>query len=106
MRNRLTIAWIGLFLAACATTRQYEEKLEAWVGRSDSDLVVKWGAPVATFSQGNGIQLYEYQKIDRETREKSARTVAGYEPSCRTFFLIKDGKVVGWKWEGENCRSK
>jgi hypothetical protein len=106
MRRGIALIIAATLIAACATTRRYQEKLEAWVGRSDSELVVKWGAPTSTFTQGNGVQLYEYEKIDHETREKSARTVAGYQPSCRTFFEIKDGKVIGWKWEGENCRAK
>ena len=101
------LAIVGLaLLGACATTRRYQEKLQGWVGRPSTELLAQWGTPTSTTSNPDGSQNFVYTTINEETLEKTARNVAGYTPSCRTTFQIRRGTVSGWKWDGQNCRSK
>lgn len=94
-----------LLVAGCATTRRYQAMLQGWVGRPTTELISQWGTPTSTSNLADGSQLFVYSQIDEETREKTARNLAGYTPSCRTTFQVRQGTVVGWKWDGKNCRT-
>lgn len=103
---RILVTISILLTAACATTRRYQEKLQGWVGRPSTELIAEWGPPTSTSTLPDGSQLYLYRIVDEETLEKTGRNLAGYTPSCRTTFQVRQGVVAGWKWDGQNCRAK
>jgi len=115
------------FLAGCATTANYEQTLNAWVGESADNLVRSWGAPTSTFHMpsGNDVYIYEHSESGAYTVPVGApppvqpapgyvvpgqaavtgSQVISYTKWCRTEFEISGGRIVRWNWHGNACRA-
>ncbi len=110
-------------LAACATERRYEEQLDAWIGASERELVESWGPPDSVYEledtryltyvvdrivvlPGTGPRYYGGIDDDRYY----AFPLGGFDPRvinqfCKTSFSLVDGAIVGWRWDGNDCRA-
>ena len=53
-------ATLILLLPACATSEKYGEKLDSWVGHSESELVASWGPPDDVYIAPNGDRTLSY----------------------------------------------
>lgn len=51
---------LSVFLAACATTANYEKVLSSWVGSNVDNLIMKWGPPANSYPLSNGSRVLEY----------------------------------------------
>jgi hypothetical protein len=106
--------WLSaLAVLGCATTRGYERKLEAWIGKPKASLLANWGEPSQVVKLDSGREIVEYRRMDEEHgRLDSPRQIAaekkGAPPvGCRTQFLIDpEGQVERWKWVGDHCVAK
>ena len=116
MLERLAISRIGTFflatvcfgMAACITTRNYEETLNSWKGRSEVRLVEFWGPPTETFNSGNH-KFLVYQVSQTAAFESMKNYSSGSrdyskELFCTTVFELFDGHVVESATKGNNCR--
>lgn len=121
-----------MFLVACATEQKYDNKLSAWVGKSEASLVSKWGNPSATRILDNGDKVITYTKandvyVPSEYYVYNPNMIPGeditygpfmgdynftpyaqafgyqVERICQTAFLIQNGMITGWKWRGNDC---
>lgn len=120
----LWMACVVVLLSGCATTAKYEQMLSAWVGASELDLYRTWGPPnnqyeaagskfVSFMRQG---QMWvpgtapSYQTIF--TGNSAFTQAVGGSPAynialtCQTTFEIRQGKVVGSRWQGNNCTAQ
>lgn len=98
-----------LFLAGCATTAKYEAELAQWGGRSQTELRASWGEPTKILTASSGHLVYEYQQEDwwpANSLAEGHRSALIHERRrwCTTMFVIEQGRVVGWSWDGNNCR--
>ena len=124
---------LTLLLFACATSEKYDRKLNAWVGKSEQDLVMSWGRPSAVKYVNANVKIFTYTKINdfyfpseyylyNEEFEPddtiyaplmneynftpfSQLTDNEVETFCKTSFIIKDNRVSAWKWHGNDCVS-
>lgn len=101
-----------LAVVGCATTRRYERKLDAWIGKPKSALLNAWGTPGQVIALDGGKEIVEYRRADeahgrRDLERQIALEKKGAPPvGCRTQFLIgPDGQVERWKWIGDHCVS-
>lgn len=62
MRALVTVALAGLLLAGCATTANYEAKLNTWVGSNADMLVESWGPPDRSYALSDGSKVLEYDR--------------------------------------------
>lgn len=100
-----------IFLSACASTQDYEAHLSSWVGQSEQALVAKWGAPDNVYISPDKSRILTYQKDKIVTKTNLFYYPSIEEPytptieqlSCKTSFTIKEGKIIQWRWEGNNC---
>ena len=121
-----------LFLLACATPAKYDRRLQSWVGKSEEELLRKWGAPgaskylsgkekVITYTRAENIYVPSEFYIYNQGLEPSEDVlyapfvneydfspfgqIFGYEVKnyCQTSFFIRNGIISGWKWKGNNC---
>ena len=125
-----------IVLFACATPQKYNEKLNSMIGVSKEDLIKNFGKPSAAKILNNGDTILAYTFVDDvfvpsefytynqgneiyeedglfspflSTYEFSNNPgVIGYEAKyiCKTLFLLKNNKVIAWKWQGNNCVAK
>ncbi len=123
-------------LFACAGTEQYNQKLNSFIGLPQSELIAKMGKPSAKKIVNDYTEVWAYTKVDKifvpsefytynqgnEIYEEDGLFSPflstylfsnnagdlGYEAKyiCKTLFLIQEGKVIAWKWQGNDCNDK
>ncbi len=117
-----------LALAGCATANSdnYAAGLKEWVGQSELSLYEGWGTPDNTLYLTPDEKVVTYAKtfakpVDDETEPYSnevyypAITTDSYGyPSngnfttyyCRTSFTIRNGTVISYSFNGDDCVSR
>ncbi len=106
----LLLAAIGCSVAACATTGAYERSLDAWKGRSNTDLVQARGAPAETFDS-NGHTFLVYLSSTIVPFSFMPNTIGAHADHtkskfCTTVFDTAGGVVVDWAIKGNDCANE
>ncbi len=119
-RIALSATLFAVLIAGCATETGYRERLAAWQGASEGDLVEAWGVPDGFYEAPDGARYLTYRRertsyfpgtpgstyVDPVTG--SVQTVPGQpgvlrQSSCKTTFKIVDGSVESWRYTGNAC---
>lgn len=124
MYKKLIMPIFLILICGCASTKNYEMKLDSWLGHSANELVSSWGYPQSSLVAPNGNTVYIYGNsgsYGMPSQTNSTYNVVGntiYGNSyttggqtinfwCRTFFEVNESKkIISWKWEGNNCISE
>ncbi|RYZ82508.1 MAG: hypothetical protein EOP04_21895, partial [Proteobacteria bacterium] len=132
MMKLILMTSLTVIAASCATTKsplrpkhgKFEKDANATVGMSLKDLIKQMGYPERTLKSPDGNEVYEYQK-NNGTEVTSESAGGGYtipsgfgaglgssssktsskvsNLSCVTWFELKEAKVVGVTWKGNDC---
>lgn len=122
--KKIILGLILAGLAACATEANYVKKLDALVGSPESALIDAWGVPSGVYETG-GVRYLAYRR-DRSVTvpgiapsyhttvigDTAYTTVTGgtgpstYTNSCETTFKIRAGRVEGYSYRGDGCKSR
>ena len=94
-RFRIALAALSLTLVTgCATETKFRRMLDGWVGKRDSDLVVRMGPPEKSFVAADGSKVLQW------TAEHDLVM------HCTMNFVISPaGKVASYSFDGNSCRS-
>ena len=112
-------------ISGCAAIRhaKYEKTLIGFVGFSEPALISSWGLPTKTDElAGKKYLTYTYSRqVHFAAMAPSYNTrcngsscystpVGGSSASdvtffCTTTFVLESGKVISWRWRGNDCRS-
>jgi hypothetical protein len=119
--NRTIIAFaltmlLGAVLTSCgpseATLREeIDTGMKSWVGKSENELVSKWGAPSKSYKTNDGTReltyLYSrttsgpgYVWYDYWGRAHISHPARHQKHLERSFTIDPDGKVVAYHWSG------
>lgn len=91
MKKIVVILMIGLALAGCVST---SDLMKSWVGKPESRLLEKWGAPdSSTRSNGRHIMTWKNTYTNR---------YGGNASTCRATFIADKNGVIK-KWSYSNC---
>ena len=103
---------IALVLALVAACVSPDEVMGSWQGRHQSELIMSWGPPMRTASDGNGgtVLIYEsYANLGQSPGQArtdyfgnvtyTAPQQRGYSRS-RMFYVNADGIIYAYKWQG------
>ncbi|MEX0760021.1 MAG: hypothetical protein WD100_10615 [Tistlia sp.] len=111
-----------VLLAACATEAKYQTMLESWVGVEERQLVQAWGPPDSVYEGEDARYLtwnVQYQNYlpgspphyrSRVVGNRVYTVPYGGMPGhlvtsrCKTTFALVEGRVTGWRAEGNACR--
>lgn len=93
--KKLTLL-LTFVLLGCATESKYQARLNSWLYRPKSELVLNWGVPDKTYKLDKNTELLAYKK---ETK------IQGVKYWCKTTFTITNNDVSKWITEGNDCRS-
>ena len=88
---RVLFILISLFLAGCASNN--EEYLNGWIGKTEDDLVSRFGIPFSTYKLNNGDKMLEFRFMAPN----------GINYCAWTFTTNNEGIVSNWRQTG-NCR--
>ncbi len=120
IRTILVFILFVFALSGCATTANYEKKLNTWIGVDAKELIAQVGYPDSSIQVPNGNMIYVYKSFGYVTMPTTGNTTTfgtGYSITtinpgqtiwsyCNTYFEIgPDGKILKWSWEGNNCVS-
>lgn len=121
-----------LAVAGCATpqsrTEAYERALGQWQGASEQTLRARWGTPVSEEAAGHGKWLTYVVNSGATPAPTMSFSIGGFgfgggrtsvgggvgvttpvgQPApvtCTTRFLVEDGKVSTWNFDGPGCGS-
>lgn len=107
-----TLIFAFLLLGGCATTANYENILQSWVGQDADRLVASWGPPAQTYQMTSGKLLTfvseqgaaGYTHYGQFTNMALTTYSSNY---CKTTFEV-DGlnTIRSWRWEGNTCRAR
>jgi len=129
-RFPLPCAALVLAVSGCAThesrTEAYEKALSQWQGVSEQTLRARWGSPVAEEAAGHGKWLTYVVNNGAVPPPTVSFSIGGFgfgggrtsvgggvgvaapvgQPTpvtCTTRFLVEDGKVSTWTFDGPGC---
>jgi hypothetical protein len=110
----IRLKWIPLAFVlsiGCASLSP-SKTMQSWVGSHQSQLILSWGPPTRSTSDGAGgtILIYEY---DRNTGQIPGRAVQNLDGSIsytapqatgyvatRMFWVDPRGVIYNWRWKG------
>lgn len=125
--KRLCLLLAALTLVACANETNYREKVDAWIGKKETELVAsEWGPPHKTYDLEGGSRILTY------TRTQSSGGLfpmmgigigsggggggigvgttfsgggGGGGRFCETNFTVVDGVITDASFQGDGCTS-
>ena len=90
-----------------ATTEKYEKVLDSWLGSNDSNLITSWGAPSSTYNMSNGNRILTFIESKSGPAVWMGGMLVPLKFHCKTEFIVDPNNIiVGWRHEGNSCRSK
>lgn len=121
MKRISALCGVFFMFCGCATTANYRNAVNSWVGADAETLVRTWGYPAKTFEAPNGNTVYEYSSSEsyRTSRFTSyhydPKTGYGYATTyggdtlnlyCITYFEVnKEKKVARASFKGNSCKA-
>lgn len=128
---KIFVCGVGLLLAACtsfwSSNRFFENEVQQWIGRSESQLYQAWGAPNQTYDVTAQEKVLTYvRRSDHGSRSPYGDDVyydgigesrwwnrifgppASEQPQvyyCRVSFIVRGGYVVNYQFNGDDCVS-
>ena len=106
-RRVVITATLLLALTACTTV---SDTMQSWVGSTQHDLILKWGPPTRTASDGADgmILIYEYTssgQIPGQAYVGAGGVVFYTAPqstqrtATRMFYVNSEGVIYSWRWQ-------
>ncbi len=110
-------------LIGCATTENFEKKLNIYVGKTETQLVAGEGIPTSMY-ENEGIRYLTYSQTESGvipgtppnvsttyiagkayTRTTGGTQAIGYTNTCLVTFTIVNKIVTTYQYKGNSCRS-
>ena len=122
----LVLPIIFLFLYGCATSEEFNNKLNAWVGKTDSELIGQYGQPMEIVKLPNGDTSFVYSSkrltlraaqwnsnssYSGNSKGASSGYSSSYTPAgeelrvCTVRFTIRKHVVISTASSGDDCRA-
>lgn len=102
----VTFLLVGAALSGCATTGGFEDVLNSWVGSDVNRLIETWGPPADTYQMPNGRTLYTWFFDGGAVAVPVGDYAYAVNRYCKTTFTVgKQGRVLGWRWQGNACKA-
>ncbi|MFI5263179.1 MAG: hypothetical protein ACHQM6_01540 [Candidatus Kapaibacterium sp.] len=107
---------LALFLASCGPSEaerreEIDKAMRSWVGKSENELVAKWGAPSKTYKTMDGSRELTYVYVHSSSSPGYAwrdywgnvywsHPTRHQTKTTRSFTVDPSGTVVDTHWEG------
>lgn len=115
-KRLLAIVAAMALLTACTTQKSFEASLSDWVGKSETELLVSKGSPNAiekrngtkylswTRTRPNQATIYTPMWLGKHMIMMPGPTITnGPDFHCTETFTLRNEKITGWKWSGDDC---
>jgi hypothetical protein len=107
---------LALILNSCGPSEEerreeIEKGMKSWVGKSETELVAKWGPPTNTYRLQDGGRELTYKHVyvtgspgyawrDYWGNIHYSRPFRGRTENIRGFTLDNTGTIIAYRWEG------
>lgn len=111
---RVSVLFIVMFFfqVGCSTGEEISKAMNSWVGSHYSDMMLKWGPPTYSTSDGRGGQILVYRyarngwQIPGRAWADRFGNVYYTDPQNlsyvaeRMFYVNEKGIIYSWRWRG------
>ena len=121
---------ILLWLVGCVSTNHvsYSNVLQSWMGKTEYQLYSVWGMPVNVGYVSPNKKLLNYVKVSNKGRQDvydeelyykgidntswwnrvfgPPRPQTNSKYYCKTSFVVEDGIIIGFNFNGDYCVAK
>lgn len=94
MRVTGFIVGLSLLAVGCASTENYEEILQSWVGKHEDQLINAWGVPNGTHTMTSGKKVIEYR--DNRTAQMGGYTYTAPQTTYHSGSVYGGGAYGGY----------
>ena len=91
MQKIMLVAIITILMSGCASTKKTAKMLDAWLGSSKQQLILKWGPPAQTASDGANGEVLVY--ADRYYYTLPPSTVPLLYWQYKMMYVNGEGKI-------------
>jgi hypothetical protein len=124
MRRILAVVVLSVVVTVggCATAAKYEAILDSWMGSAEGELVSAWGPPINVYEAPDGTRILTFNSARNVyipgqapnytttvigntayTNAVGGRAPMALDLSCATNFTVKNGKIISWRYQGNDC---
>jgi hypothetical protein len=107
----LLLLLIGCGPSEATRREEVETSMKSWVGRSENELVEKWGAPSRSYKLTDGSRELSwfhtfsssspgYTWTDARGRVYYSHPAKHQKKIERSFTIDKSGTIIAYQWEG------
>lgn len=116
MRLKMAAVMLPLALAACAVGPTLDQRLSAYIGRSEGDLVAGLGVPLRSYeTEGRRFLQFEQRSTIAVSQPDpffwgprysvwNVPPASFAEVSCQITFALRDQRVESFTLNGQGCR--
>jgi hypothetical protein len=117
--QKIMMALVTILLSSCATTANYQAKVQSWESHDAQALVKAWGKPDSVEKMSNGNQMYVYARLKHmPVAYSSQRAIASVDSKqadasgkvyiqCATYFQVTpSNKIVASEFRGDECKAR
>lgn len=96
--NKFLTLLILVALTSCVSwTAQNHQRLNSWLGSSETDLINVWGMPSKTYNL-NDKKYVAFEESSLHSYKGTAHT-----SYCKVTFTIEKNKIVSWNYSDDLC---
>ena len=114
MLSRILISGglLALLVAFSGCSARVNKEMQSWVGHHQSELILAWGPPAQTSSDGNGGEVLIYQNFVNLGQSQGSGHIDQFgnftyiAPQqqgwnrVRMFWVNPEGVIYSWRWQG------
>ena len=103
----LTILGITIAPAFANVPKTMNKLMGSWFGENINDVINVWGKPSSQKEITGGMMYYWTSGNQPLSTNNYSGKPQGVIVTCnRVFTTAKDGRIVDWQWDGNNCFRK
>ena len=101
---KLLCCLILILLSGCVTAEmKYKTRLDSYVGKPSSEVIMAFGAPTQTYENG-GQKFLTFMEDGGSVMVPLMGNYHNVRRYCKTTFLINElGLIQSYQWEGNWC---
>jgi hypothetical protein len=110
-RGRLIKGLLLLALSGCATTGNFKQQMDSWLGSDINSAIMRFGPPSNTYVLPNGTRMFTWLWVGNTVvtanyNEYLNMVTAGRRTSwCQFSFSASQRGIEAWQANGNACRA-
>lgn len=103
MKRSLCLALLVTLSFGSVGCASISNGMQSWNGHTSQDLILQWGPPSRTTTDGAGgeVLVYEFWRpVNRAFVPYAGWVQTGGYTAVRSFYVNASGVIYNWRWQG------